>query len=154
MGPDISAARYLMGRVEFAHWQGQRGRDDMEAVFADSVAPIHDAGLADLVETDHWICDEIHLVPTIGHTPGHVSVHIASGGEEALITGDFMHHPCQIARPDWSSTADTDPDEARRTRHRVLGELCDRPVLVIGTHFAGATAGHIVRDGDTYRLAV
>jgi hypothetical protein len=102
----------------------------------------------------HRICDELRLVPTIGHTPGHVSVAIASEGEEALITGDFMHHPCQIARPDWSSTADSDPDEARRTRRHMLGELCDRPVLVIGTHFAGATAGHIVRDGDTYRLAV
>lgn len=156
--PTFPKARYLMGRVEFAHWRGQPGllnrRDDMAAVFADSVAPIHDAGLAELVETDHRICDEISLVPTIGHTPGHVSVRIASRGEEALITGDFMHHPCQIARPHWSSTADSDPDQARRTREHMLNELCGRPVLVIGTHFAGATAGHIVRDGDTYRLAV
>ena len=45
-----------------------------------SVAPIHDAGLADLVETDHRICDEVSLVPTIGHTPGHVSVRISSRG--------------------------------------------------------------------------
>ena len=56
----------------------------------------------------------------------------------------------QLASLLWHS----DPDEARRTRRNMLGELCDRPVLVIGTHFAGATAGHIVRDGDTYRLAV
>jgi glyoxylase-like metal-dependent hydrolase (beta-lactamase superfamily II) len=152
--PTFPRARYLMGRVEFAHWQGERERDDMAAVFADSVAPIHDAGLADLVETNHRICDEVSLVPTTGHTPGHVSVRILSQGEEALVTGDFMHHPCQIARPDWSSTADSDPEAARRTRERMLRELCDRPVLVIGTHFAGATAGHIVRDGETYRLAV
>ena len=152
--PTFPRARYLMGRVEFAHWQKQRDRDDMAAVFADSVAPIHAAGLADLVETDHRISDEISLVPTLGHTPGHVSVRIVSEGEEALITGDFMHHPCQIARPDWSSTADSDPDEARRTRQRMLAELCGRPVLVIGTLFAGATAGHIERDGDAYRLAV
>jgi glyoxylase-like metal-dependent hydrolase (beta-lactamase superfamily II) len=152
--PTFPRARYLMGRVEFAHWREQRERDDMAAVFADSVAPIHEAGLADLVETDHRICDELRLVPTIGHTPGHVSVHIASDGEEALITGDFMHHRCQIARPQWSSAADSDPDEARRTREHMLSDLSDRSVLVIGTHFAGATAGHIVRDGDTYRLAV
>jgi glyoxylase-like metal-dependent hydrolase (beta-lactamase superfamily II) len=152
--PTFPRARYLMGRIEFAHWREQRGRDDMAAVFADSVAPIQEAGLADLVETDHRICDEIGLVPTTGHTPGHVSIRISSKGEEALITGDFMHHPCQIARPDWSSTADSDPGEARRTRERMLKELCDRPVLVIGTHFAGATAGHVVRDGETYRLAV
>ena len=152
--PTFPNARYLMGRAEFAHWRATHEREDMNAVFADLVAPIHEAGLADLVETDHRICDEISLIPTVGHTPGHVSVRIDSCGEAALITGDFMHHPCQIARPDWSSAADSDPDEARRTRERMLGELCDRPVLVIGTHFAGATAGHIVRDGDAYRLAV
>jgi glyoxylase-like metal-dependent hydrolase (beta-lactamase superfamily II) len=152
--PTFPNARYLMSRIEFDHWREQRERGDMASVFADSVAPIHEAGLADLVETDHHLCDEVSLLPTIGHTPGHVSVRITSRGEEALITGDFMHHPCQIARPNWSSAADSDPDEAHRTRERMLGELCDRPILVIGTHFAGATAGYIVRDGDTYRLAV
>jgi glyoxylase-like metal-dependent hydrolase (beta-lactamase superfamily II) len=152
--PTFPKARYLMGRIEFAHWQSQRERDDMAAIFADSVKPVHEAGLVDLVENDHRVCDEISLVPTIGHTPGHVSVRIRSAGEEALITGDFMHHPCQIARPDWSSTADSDPHQARRTRERMLKDLSERPVLVIGTHFAGATAGHIVRDGDVYRLAV
>jgi glyoxylase-like metal-dependent hydrolase (beta-lactamase superfamily II) len=152
--PTFPKARYLMGRIEFAHWQSQRERDDMAAIFADSVKPVHEAGLVDLVENDHRVCDEISLVPTIGHTPGHVSVRIRSAGEEALITGDFMHHPCQIARPDWSSTADSDPHQARRTRERMLKDLSERPVLVIGTHFAGATAGRIVRDGDAYRMDV
>src|SRR5258708_16321328 len=117
-----------MGRGELAHWRDERERDDMAAVFADSVAPIHAAGVADLVETEHRICDEISLVPTIGHTPGHVSVRIASEGEVALSTGDFMHHPCQIARPAWSSTADSDPDQARLTRHRMPGERAYLPV--------------------------
>jgi len=152
--PTFARARYLMGRVEFDHWRAQHEREDMAAVFADSVAPVYDAGLVELVETDHVLCDEVSLVPTTGHTPGHVSVRISSEGEEALITGDFMHHPCQIAHPEWSSTADSDPDAARQTRERMLKELSGRPVLVIGTHFAGATAGRIVRDGDAYRLAV
>jgi len=152
--PTFPRARYLMGRVEFEYWRTQREHDHHHPVFADSIAPVFEAGLVDLVETDHRVADEITLAPTLGHTPGHVSVRIASEGEEALITGDFVHHPCQIARPDWSSSADTDPDEARHTRERGRGELCDKPVLVIGTHFAGATAGHIVRDGDAYRLAV
>jgi glyoxylase-like metal-dependent hydrolase (beta-lactamase superfamily II) len=152
--PTFPRARYLMGRVEFDHWRSQHEREDMSAVFADSVRPVWDAGLVDLVETDHLVCDEISLLPTIGHTPGHVSVRIASNGEEALITGDFMHHPCQIAHPEWSSTADSDPDAAHQTRLRMLQELSQTPTLVIGTHFAGATAGRIVRDGGTYRLDV
>jgi glyoxylase-like metal-dependent hydrolase (beta-lactamase superfamily II) len=140
-----------MGRVEFAHWTGSHEREDT-VVLADSVRPVWEVGLVDLVETDHRLCDEVGLVPTLGHTPGHVSVRIRSHGEEALITGDFMHHPCQIAHPDWSSTADSDPIEARRTRERMLTRLADTPILVIGTHFAGRTAGRIVREGDALRL--
>jgi len=150
--PTFPNARYLMGRVEYTHWTTRYEREDMAAVLADSVAPVWDAGLVDLVETDHRICDEVSLVPTQGHTPGHVSVRIASQGEEALITGDFMHHPCQIARPEWSSTADSDPVEARLTRERMLTRLADTPILVIGTHFAGRTAGHVVHNGDAFRL--
>ena len=152
--PTFPKARYLMGRVEYRHWTTQREREDMAVVLADSVAPVWAAGLVDLVETDHRICDEISLVPTPGHTPGHVSLRIASMGEEALITGDFMHHPCQIARPDWSSTADSDPAEARLTREQMLTGLADTSILVICTPFAGRTAGHIVPDGGAFRLAV
>jgi glyoxylase-like metal-dependent hydrolase (beta-lactamase superfamily II) len=152
--PTFPNARYLMGRVEYAHWMSQREREDMTVVMADSVIPVWDAGLVDLVETDHRLCDAISLVATVGHTPGHVSVRIASGGEAALITGDFMHHPCQIARPEWSSTADSDPVQARRTREAMLTGLANTPTLVIGTHFAGRTAGRIIRDGDAFRLTV
>ncbi len=152
--PTFPNARYLMGRAEYAHWTGPHGREDLRTVFADSVAPVFDAGLVDLVETDHRICEELSLIPTLGHTPGHVSLRIDSGGEQGLITGDFLHHPCQIAHPEWSSTADSDPAEAQRTRERMFAELAGAPVLVLGTHFAGATAGRIVRDGGAWRLAV
>jgi glyoxylase-like metal-dependent hydrolase (beta-lactamase superfamily II) len=152
--PTFPQARYLMGRDEFRHWYDSHERPDMDAVFADSVKPVYDAGLVDFVETDQQICDEVNLIPTLGHTPGHVSVRIVSRGEEALITGDFMHHPCQIAHPDWSSAADSDPETARRTRWHMLEDLASRPVLVIGTHFAGATAGRIVKDGQAYRMDV
>jgi glyoxylase-like metal-dependent hydrolase (beta-lactamase superfamily II) len=152
--PTFPQARYLIGRVEYGHWTAQRDRDDMNAVLADSVAPVWEAGLVDLVESNHRICEEVSLVPTPGHTPGHVSLRIASDGAEALITGDFMHHPCQIARPDWSSSADSAPDEARITRLEMLTRLADTPVLVIGTHFAGRTAGHVVHDAPSFRLAL
>ncbi|HEY1258020.1 MAG TPA: MBL fold metallo-hydrolase, partial [Stellaceae bacterium] len=53
--PTFPNAHYLMGRVELEHWRAQQERDDMKAVFADSVAPVYDAGLVDLVETDHRV---------------------------------------------------------------------------------------------------
>ena len=89
-----------------------------------------------------------------GHTPGHASVLITSHGKRAMITGDFAHHPCQMAHPEWSSTADFDTAAAEATRYRIFGELAGEPILMIGTHFAGPTAGRVVRDGKTFKLVV
>ena len=143
-------ARYLFAESEWEHWREEE--HEYGPVIEDSVQPIFDAGLADLVESNHRVTDEVWLEPTPGHTPGHVSVHIASRGEEAVITGDMIHHPCQIAHPHWSSTADHDEAMSATTRAGFLERYADRPVLIIGTHFAAPTAGHVVRDGDTFRL--
>jgi glyoxylase-like metal-dependent hydrolase (beta-lactamase superfamily II) len=150
--PTFPRARYLMGRTEYDHWRTVKDRPDMANILADSVTPIIEAGLATMVETNERICDEITLIPTLGHTPGHVSVMIQSQGEQALITGDFMHHPCQIAHPEWSTLADSNPEQGIETRRRMFQRLAGTPVLIIGTHFAGATAGKLVTDGDSYRL--
>jgi glyoxylase-like metal-dependent hydrolase (beta-lactamase superfamily II) len=159
--PTFPKARYLMGRREFEYWQSESKAEGAEgfgaiqvAVFGDSVKPVFDAGLVDLVEADHTICDEVRLVPTFGHTPGHVSVRIESKGERALITGDFTHHPCQLSHPDWASGVDFDQKASSATRHRCFSELAGDASLVIGTHWAGPTAGHVVRDGQAYRLRV
>ena len=156
--PTFPRARYYMGRRELEHTTAEAAADGVRghggAILADSVQPILDAGLASLVEMDARIAPEVRLMPTTGHTPGHVSVVIESRGERAVITGDMMHHPCQLARPHWSSGFDTDQDASRVTRKAFLAQFADTRSLVIGTHFAGPTAGHVVRDGDAYRLAV
>jgi glyoxylase-like metal-dependent hydrolase (beta-lactamase superfamily II) len=147
--PTFENARYLYAADEWAHWSTSADESD---IIEDSVRPIFDAGLADLVLGTHQVHDEVRLEPTPGHTPGHVSVHITSCGEEAVITGDMIHHPCQIAHPDWSTTADVDQKASAETRAAFLDQYADRPVLIIGTHFSGPTAGNLVRDGDAYRL--
>ena len=151
--PTFPRARYLVARPEWEHWS-QSEEHWSQIVMADSVRPIFEAGLVDLVDVHHMVHETIQFEPTPGHTPGHVSVHIASQGEEAVITGDLVHHPCQFARPDWGSSADADPAQADRTRKAFMARYADTSTLIIGTHFAGPTAGHLVRDGDVYRLAV
>lgn len=151
--PTFPNARYLWHRAELEHWQ-KHPETVYGDVLGDSVQPVLDAGLVDLVAGDHGVTDEVRLEPTPGHTPGHVSVRIASRGEEAVVTGDLLHHPAQCAHPDWGSRADVDPDRARATRHAFLERHAGRPVLVLGTHFASPTAGRLVRDGEAYRLVV
>jgi len=149
--PTFANARYLFGRQEWEHWSAAPAGPNRD-VQDDSVRPIFDAGLADLVEMDHRVTPEVRLEPTPGHTPGHVSVRIVSRGEEAVITGDLMHHPVQCAEPGWASKFDADAGAARRTRRQFLERHADRPVRVLGTHFATPTAGRIVRDGAVFRF--
>lgn len=152
--PTFTNARYLLARPEFDYWRDQDTDAESRNIFADSVQPVFDAGLVDFVTTEHRICDEVSLKPTHGHTPGHCSIMIESEGQSAMITGDFVHHPCQMARVDWCSTADFDQAAAQATRERVFDEFAESPTLIIGTHFAGRTAGHLRRDGKAYWLKV
>jgi glyoxylase-like metal-dependent hydrolase (beta-lactamase superfamily II) len=146
--PTFTKARYIFGKTEFEYWRDHSEEPANIAVFADSVKPIADAGKADLVASDHKLTDEITLIPTPGHSPGHMSIHIQSDGEEGLLTGDVAHHPCQMARLDWSATVDSDPRQSAQTRRELFSRFADKPVLVIGGHF---TAGHIKRKGDAFR---
>jgi glyoxylase-like metal-dependent hydrolase (beta-lactamase superfamily II) len=149
--PTFAKARYVFGKTEYEHWRDHSDEPDKSAVFNDSVKPIADAGRADLVPSDARICDEITLISTPGHSPGHVSLHIKSAGEEGLLTGDVAHHPCQMAHLDWASTADSDPAQSTATRRELFGRFADTPTLVIGGHF---NAGRIQRDGGAFKYVV
>ncbi|MDU3040634.1 MBL fold metallo-hydrolase [Bradyrhizobium sp.] len=147
--PTFAKARYVFGRTEYQHWRDHSEAADETATFADSVQPIVAAGRTDLVASDAAICDEITLIPTPGHSPGHVSLHIRSDGAEALLTGDVAHHPCQMAHLDWSSTVDSDPAQGIATRQALFSRFADTATLVIGGHF---DAGYIKRDGTAFRF--
>lgn len=147
--PTFTNARYVFGKTEYDHWAAHSVEGEHKAVFEDSVEPIMAAGLADLVSSDHRICDEVSLIATPGHSPGHMSVLIRSDRTEALLTGDVAHHPCQMAHLDWSSTVDSDPVQSAETRRMLFSRFADTPTLVFGGHF---DPGHLVRDGDAFKL--
>ena len=156
--PTFANARYLFARKEWEHWSQQpkegHGSAEPDDILGDSVRPILNAGLADLVETDHRLTDEVWLEPTPGHTPGHVSVRIQSEGQHAVITGDLIHHPIQCSEPDRFVLFDSDGELARATRRNFLGCCARDQPIVLGTHFAHPTAGRVVAAGDVWRFEV
>jgi glyoxylase-like metal-dependent hydrolase (beta-lactamase superfamily II) len=146
--PTFPNARYLFGQTEYEYWRDHSHEPSQAAVFNDSVKPIMETGRAELIASDAQLTGEIRMIPTPGHSPGHMSLHITSDGEEGLLTGDVAHHPCQMAHLGWSSTADSDPKQSAETRRQLFSRFADRPVLVIGGHF---DAGHIKRDGEAFK---
>ena len=152
--PTFPDARYLISAEEFRYWQSVPKNQiaDQHAAFTDSVLPVHEAGLVDLVTDDHVVTEGVRLLPTPGHTPHHASVIIESSGQSAVITGDVMHHPCQIAYPDWGAS-DFDASQAQASRVNLIERFADSDTLIIGTHFADPVAGRIRREGTTFHLA-
>jgi glyoxylase-like metal-dependent hydrolase (beta-lactamase superfamily II) len=149
--PTFPKARYLIGRREYDFW---RDHDDEEqqAMLGDSVKPIFDAGPVQLVEMDHVISSEIRLTPSIGHTPGHVSVMIESEGERAVITGDMADHPARWRTP--TGRSPTTP-ECRHAHSLAPLRRMGRPDDRRHRHpLRGPTADHVVRDGAAFKFAV
>lgn len=125
-------------------------------MFRDSMVPVEEAGLLDLVDVPAEgveIAPGLRLLPTPGHTPGHIAVELTSRGETALITGDCIHQPVQFAHPAIGACVDIDPEQSEASRRKLLGSLADTDTLVLGNHFAPPTAGRVITHENAYRLA-
>jgi len=142
--PTFPNARYIVATPEWEHWRRSTEPDDVRTI-ADSMAPLFEYGRVDLKNWDAEICTNLCFVPSPGHTAGHASVMLSVGGESAMISGDVMHHPAQIARPAWGSPADLDPALARSSRLSILDRVADRRMTLFGTHFARRPSGHVTR---------
>lgn len=151
--PTFPNARYVFSRGEYEAWDAGCDERFARTPFEDSVLPVVAAGRAELVDDDHALDDEVWLQPTPGHTPHHVAIHLASAGQRAVMSGDLMHSPVQLAHPDWQPWPDTDPRQAARTRRAFLEQHCDTDTLVCTAHFPLPSAGRIVRAGDGFRMA-
>lgn len=141
--PTFPNAKYILSRVEVANAEAKGSN-----TYKQNVAPILQAGQAQLVETDFALNDMIHLAPTPGHTAGHVCVHIHSNGHHAVMIGDAMHSPIQLAHPDWSMVFDDDMELAAKTRQALLDGLCETKTMVFTAHLPSPSAGRVTRHPD------
>ena len=70
--------------------------------FADSVLPVVEANMAEIVHNDYQIGDHVRLLPTPGPTPGHVAFTFGRGRDDAVMAGDLVHSPLQARYPELS----------------------------------------------------
>jgi len=143
--PTFPNARYVFCRDEWDYFSNDETEHRARAIDA-CVRPIVDARLADIVAPSHVVTPGVRLESAVGHSPGHVIVHLESAGQHAFITGDLTHNPIQWAHPEWPGP-DADPVRASQTRRELLARYADTPTLVLGTHYAPPCSGHIVSGG-------
>ncbi len=141
--PLFPAARHLVPRADWDHY-GQQ--EPPSASFTRDVLPLEAAGCLDLIEGDHAISPALTAVPTPGHTPGHTSIAIISGGEYGFILGDVVISPIDVENPDVPNGFDWHHGVARTTRVSALDRLIASGATVGASHLPAPGLGHFVLE--------
>jgi len=156
--PTFPKARYLFPAIDReawdpgkSHYATLRGREVNTNVFEDSVKPILDAGLAECVEDGFGVAPGMVLHTTPGHTPGHMLLEVTDGPDTAMFTGDILHHPMQIFRPDWNSVYCENRVQAAATRRSVVERAADTGARIVPAHFGGCHSIFVERAGEGFR---
>jgi glyoxylase-like metal-dependent hydrolase (beta-lactamase superfamily II) len=147
--PTFPKARYVFGKSEYDYWHEQNAKAEVPP-FADSVLPVVEAKRAELVGNDFAIGDHARILPTPGHTPGHVAFTFGKGKDDAVFAGDLMHSPLQTLYPELSPKFDVDPKQAAATRRSFLERYCDTNTLCCTAHFPSPSSGKIKRKGNAF----
>ncbi len=155
--PAFPNARYLIGRREWAHWQDPAGGPALQpegvAAIEDSVQPVWDAGLVDLIDDGDEVAPGMVARAAPGHTAGQLAVSLRSAGESGLFTADVFHQPMQIVRPDWNSRYCEVPDAAIATRRRILAEAAAAGTVLFPSHPGAPHAGRVRQIPEGLRFA-
>ncbi|MBF6599403.1 MAG: MBL fold metallo-hydrolase [Dehalococcoidia bacterium] len=147
--PTFPKARHVFHRREWEHWTPTDvAHAPGNEHIVDCVLPLEETAAIELVDGEQALTDELTLLPTPGHTPGHVAVAIASAGEAGVIIGDVCHHPAQMVETGWTPLFDANPLLASGSRAALMQKIEDERLLVAAGHFAHPGFGRLVRvDG-------
>ena len=147
--PTFPKARYVFRKTEYDYWTEQNKKAEVPP-FADSVLPVVEADRAEIVSDDFAIGDHVRILPTPGHTPGHVAFALGRGKDDAVFSGDLMHTPLQTLYPELSPKFDVDPAQAAATRRNFLERYCETDTLCCTAHFPSPSVGKIKRKGNGF----
>jgi glyoxylase-like metal-dependent hydrolase (beta-lactamase superfamily II) len=143
-------ARYVVQRAEY-HWATHPNERTMASYFAHNYVPVMESGRLELVQGEVEILPGITLMPTPGHTPGHQSVRLESGGETALFLADLVPTAAHVPLP-WIMGYDVEPLVTLETKRRILRAAHEQQWLVVFEHDAVTPWGRVVHDGKAYGL--
>ena len=143
-------ARYVVHEDDWAFFMTEESLAERPHL-REKVAPLQADGRIELVAGETEVAPGVRVLSTPGHTPGHMSVRVESGGDALVVLGDVVVHQVQVADPSLQYVSDADHELAVATRRRVLAQLAEEAVPVVAGHFPDA--GRFVREGDGFAWA-
>lgn len=149
--PLFAKARHVVQQAEWDYWLAPEADPMAASDRAMVLDPLVDAGLIDFVEGEHAVTEEVVTLPTPGHTPGHVSFVLTSGGESVLLLGDAAHSPMQVNEAHWCAGADIDPERARASRRMLFDRSAREGALLGSNHFPFPGLGRVVEEDGVRR---
>lgn len=155
--PRYANAEYYISKPEWEFWTAENAADQLAEPFRffakgarDSLLPV--SSRTKRIASDAEIVPGVRVIPTPGHTPGHVSVIVESKSDKLLITGDAVNHAhISFEHPEWYPGVDMQPELAEKSRRELLELAASEAMLVAGYHLPFPGLGRVVRKGRNYR---
>jgi glyoxylase-like metal-dependent hydrolase (beta-lactamase superfamily II) len=148
--PVFPRARHIVQRLELqaAEHPHERNR---ASYLAENFAPLAAAGLLEAVDGQVEIIPGVTVVPTPGHTPGHQSVKIESGGQTALFLGDVVPTGVHVKLP-FIMAYDLDVERTLETKRALLARAAAGGWTVVFGHDRAHAA--TLRVDDKHQVVI
>lgn len=145
-------ADVVIHRDEVAYWRSDEADQNLAPAYTRArLEAVAAAGLLVEVDGEVDLGAGVRVIPSPGHTPGHVSVLVSSGGQNALLLGDVAHHCIHLEQHTWLQNYDVDPPTSIATRGRLASMAVDQDAVVTAPHMPVLTLLRLERDGSGYR---
>lgn len=140
--PTFVNARYVTGQVEFDAW----GKQDNEN-FKSKVEPL--AEKMTFIGDGDSVVSGITSMAAFGHTPGHMTYMLESGGKQLVLIADLAnHYVWSLGYPDWEVRFDMDKAKAAQSRKKIFDMLTADKLPFVGYHMPFPALGYSELRGE------
>src|SRR5271157_5793859 len=150
--PTFPNACYMISELEQEFWMTPRAdlsgmrlphdvKCSMQATARHCLAALHFQ--IEPIDRETEIAPGVRAIPAPGHTPGHLALLIASGGEQLLNLGDAAVHPLHLEEPRWQNGFDLAAERAVTTRQELLRRAAAGNMHLMAFHFPFPSVGRV-----------
>lgn len=147
-------AQIFTTEADFNFWQSEKligtPAETSRTTVLKNIVPNKDRLV--MVKDGQEILPGIQAIASHGHTVGHMSYMITSGGKSLCLTGDIAHHSILLRRPKMGIGFDTDSEAASASRIKMCEMLASQKIPALIFHLPWPGIGHIAKEGEGYRF--